>query len=39
LCPALWIYPTESIARMVMTVGTPSLVLSTFSRTDLAWWR
>ncbi|WDY55646.1 AEC family transporter [Pseudomonas sp. PSKL.D1] len=28
-------YPTEFIARMVMTVGTPSLVLSTLSRTEL----
>ncbi|MDF0732923.1 AEC family transporter [Pseudomonas entomophila] len=28
-------YPTEFIARVVMTVGTPSLVLSTLSRTRL----
>ena len=28
-------YPTEFIARIVMTVGTPSLVLSTLSRTQL----
>ncbi|MCO7515133.1 AEC family transporter [Pseudomonas guariconensis] len=28
-------YPTEFIAGIVMTVGTPSLVLSTLSRTDL----
>ena len=28
-------YPTEFIARVVMTVGTPSLVLSTLSRTEL----
>ncbi len=28
-------YPTEFVARMVMTVGTPSLVLSTLSRTEL----
>ena len=28
-------YPTEFIARIVMTVGTPSLVLSTLSRTEL----
>lgn len=28
-------YPTEFVARMVMTVGTPSLVLSTLSRTAL----
>ena len=28
-------YPTDFIARVVMTVGTPSLVLSTLSRTDL----
>lgn len=28
-------YPTEFIARLVMTVGTPALVLSTLSRTRL----
>ena len=28
-------YPTDFIARVVMTVGTPSLVLSTLSRTEL----
>lgn len=28
-------YPTEFIARVVMTIGTPSLVLSTLSRTEL----
>lgn len=28
-------YPTEFIASLVMTVGTPSLVLSTLSRTEL----
>ncbi|MFG0633466.1 AEC family transporter [Pseudomonas sp. xss_2] len=28
-------YPTEFIARIVMTVGTPALVLSTLSRTKL----
>ncbi|MBF8722446.1 AEC family transporter [Pseudomonas guariconensis] len=28
-------YPTEFIARIVMVVGTPSLVLSTLSRTQL----
>lgn len=28
-------YPTEFIARVVMTVGTPALVLSTLSRTKL----
>lgn len=28
-------YPTAFVARMVMTVGTPSLVLSTLSRTEL----
>lgn len=28
-------YPTEFIARLVMNVGTPSLVLSTLSRTSL----
>lgn len=28
-------YPTDFIARLVMTIGTPSLVLSTLSRTKL----
>lgn len=28
-------YPTDFIARLVMTIGTPSLVLSTLSRTRL----
>ncbi|MBA1200343.1 AEC family transporter [Pseudomonas capeferrum] len=28
-------YPTDFIARLVMTIGTPSLVLSTLSRTHL----
>ena len=28
-------YPTEFIASLVMTIGTPSLVLSTLSRTEL----
>lgn len=28
-------YPTEFIARLVLTIGTPSLVLATLSRTDL----
>lgn len=28
-------YPTDFIARMVMTIGTPALVLSTLSRTKL----
>jgi predicted permease len=28
-------YPTDFIARLVMTIGTPSLVLSTLSRTEL----
>src|SRR5690606_10198002 len=29
------VYPTDFIARLVMTIGTPSLVLSTLSRTNL----
>ena len=28
-------YPTDFIARLVMTIGTPSLVLSTLTRTEL----
>ncbi|SHM89099.1 AEC family transporter [Phytopseudomonas punonensis] len=28
-------YPTEFIARLVLTIGTPSLVLATLSRTEL----
>ncbi|CAG8871029.1 hypothetical protein PS627_04245 [Pseudomonas fluorescens] len=28
-------YPTDFIARLVMTIGTPSLVLSTLARTEL----
>lgn len=28
-------YPTEFIARLVLSIGTPSLVLATLSRTDL----
>lgn len=28
-------YPTDFIARLVLTIGTPSLVLSTLSRTEL----
>jgi len=29
------VYPTDFIARLVMTIGTPCLVLSTLSRTNL----